>query len=143
MRALLQRVIEASVTVEGQVVGRIGPGLLILVCAMPEDDEARAEALAARIAKLRIFRDAAGKMNLSLPDAGGAALVVSQFTLAADTSRGNRPGFSGAAPPAQGEALYAHSGRGALRAFRRPSRQPRHPGRTRRLRRRDAGGAGQ
>jgi D-aminoacyl-tRNA deacylase len=68
----------------------------------------RAEALAAKIAKLRIFRDAAGKMNLSLPDAGGAALVVSQFTLAADTSRGNRPGFSGAAPPAQGQALYDH-----------------------------------
>ena len=106
MRALLQRVTEATVTVDGQTVGRIGPGLLILVCAMPDDDAARAEALAAKIAKLRIFRDAAGKMNLALPDTGGAALVVSQFTLAADTSRGNRPGFSGAAPPALGQALY-------------------------------------
>ena len=108
MRALLQRVIEASVTVDGKVVGRIGPGLLILVCAMPDDDTARAEALAAKIAKLRIFRDAGGKMNLSLPQAGNAALVVSQFTLAADTSRGNRPGFSGAAPPELGQALYEH-----------------------------------
>ncbi len=108
MRALLQRVTEATVTVDGQTVGRIGPGLLILVCAMPDDDAARAEALAAKIAKLRIFRDAAGKMNLALPDTGGAALVVSQFTLAADTSRGNRPGFSGAAPPALGQALYDH-----------------------------------
>jgi D-aminoacyl-tRNA deacylase len=108
MRALLQRVAEASVTVEGRTVGRIGPGLLILVCAMPEDDEARAEALAAKIARLRVFRDDAGKMNLALPEAGGAALVVSQFTLAADTSRGNRPGFSGAAPPEKGQALYAH-----------------------------------
>jgi D-aminoacyl-tRNA deacylase len=108
MRALVQRVLEASVTVEGRVVGRIGPGLLILVCAMPEDDTARAEALAAKIAKLRIFRDAGGRMNLALPDMGGAALVVSQFTLAADTSRGNRPGFSGAAPPEMAEALYEH-----------------------------------
>lgn len=108
MRALLQRVSEASVAVAGRVVGRIGPGLVILVCAMPEDDEARAEALAGKIARLRIFRDAAGKMNLALPETGGAALVVSQFTLAADTSRGNRPGFSGAAPPEKGEALYAH-----------------------------------
>ncbi len=107
MRALLQRVTEASVTVEGRVVGRVGPGLLILVCAMPDDNEVRAEALAEKIAKLRIFRDTAGKMNLALAQAGNAALVVSQFTLAADTSRGNRPGFSGAAPPALGEALYA------------------------------------
>jgi len=108
MRALLQRVSEASVTVDGRVVGRIGPGLLILVCAMPDDDAVRCEALAAKIAKLRVFRDAAGKMNLALPDIGGAALVVSQFTLAADTARGNRPGFSGAAPPALGQALYDH-----------------------------------
>ena len=108
MRALLQRVTEASVTVEGRVTGRIGPGLLIFVCAMPEDDEGRAEALAEKIAKLRVFRDDAGKMNRALHDAGGAALVVSQFTLAADTSRGNRPGFSGAAPPEKGQALYEH-----------------------------------
>jgi D-aminoacyl-tRNA deacylase len=108
MRALIQRVSEASVTVEGQVVGRIGPGLLILVCAMPDDDEDRAAALAAKIAKLRVFRDDAGKMNRALPDAGNAALVVSQFTLAADTTRGNRPGFSGAAAPENGQALYEH-----------------------------------
>lgn len=108
MRALLQRVSEASVTVDGERIGEIGAGLLILVCAMQGDTEANAEALAARIAKLRIFRDEAGKMNLSLKDTGGAALVVSQFTLAADTSRGNRPGFSQAAPPEDGRRLYDH-----------------------------------
>ena len=106
MRALLQRVAEARVTVEGRLVGEIGPGLLILLCAMREDTGAEAEALARRIARLRIFRDAADKMNLSLADTGGAALVVSQFTLAADTSRGNRPGFSAAAAPELGRALY-------------------------------------
>lgn len=106
MRALIQRVSEAAVTVEGRVTGEIGRGLLILVCAMQGDTEAEAGALARRIARLRIFADAAGKMNLSLAEAGGAALVVSQFTLAADTSRGNRPGFSRAAPPAEGERLY-------------------------------------
>ncbi|MFQ6775356.1 D-aminoacyl-tRNA deacylase [Cereibacter sphaeroides] len=108
MRALIQRVSEASVTVEGELLGEIGPGLLILVCAMQGDGEAQASALAARIAKLRIFKDEAGKMNRSVRDTGGAALVVSQFTLAADTSRGNRPGFSAAAPPADGERLYRH-----------------------------------
>ncbi len=108
MRALLQRVTEASVTVGGERLGEIGPGLLILVCAMEGDDEGRAEALAARIAKLRIFADEAGKMNRSILDAGGAALVVSQFTLSADTSRGNRPGFSAAADPETGERLYEH-----------------------------------
>ena len=106
MRALVQRVSEASVTVEGRVTGAIGPGLLILVCAMQGDTLAAPETLAARIAKLRIFRDEAGKMNRSLLDTGGAALVVSQFTLAADTSRGNRPGFSAAADPETGERLY-------------------------------------
>ena len=105
MRALVQRVSEASVTVAGEVLGRIGPGLLILVCAMRGDTEAEAEALAARVAKLRIFADEAGKMNRSLRDVGGEALVVSQFTLAADTSRGNRPGFSSAAPPEDGRRL--------------------------------------
>lgn len=105
MRALLQRVSRASVTVDGQVAGEIGPGLLILVCAMAEDGEAEAVKLAAKIAKLRIFKDEAGKMNLSLRDTGGAALVVSQFTLAADL-RGNRPGFSYAAPPEKGNLLY-------------------------------------
>ena len=107
MRALLQRVSRASVTVEGAVTGDIGPGLLILVCAMPGDGEAEAEKLAARIARLRIFKDDAGKMNLSVKDIGGAALVVSQFTLAADL-RGNRPGFSRAAPPDEGKRLYEH-----------------------------------
>ena len=90
----------------------IGPGLLILVCAMTGDTDSDADRLAQKIVKLRIFRDAADKMNLSLADTGGAALVVSQFTLAADTARGNRPGFSTAAPPAEGERLYEYfSGR--------------------------------
>jgi D-tyrosyl-tRNA(Tyr) deacylase len=106
MRALVQRVRHASVEVEGETVGRTGPGLLILVCAIQGDTEAQADALAAKIAKLRIFRDEAGKMNRSLLDTGGGALVVSQFTLAADTRSGNRPGFSSAAPPAEGERLY-------------------------------------
>lgn len=106
MRALIQRVTSAVVRVDGAVVGEIGSGMLVLVCAMAGDDEAKPVALAAKVAKLRIFRDEAGKMNLSLKDTGGAALVVSQFTLAADTSRGNRPGFSGAADPVVGERLY-------------------------------------
>ncbi|MCA0869559.1 D-tyrosyl-tRNA(Tyr) deacylase [Seohaeicola saemankumensis] len=108
MRALIQRVSQASVTVEGACVGEIGGGLLILVCAMQGDSEAEADRLAAKIAKLRVFRDEAGKMNRSLKDSGGAALVVSQFTLAADTARGNRPGFSAAAPPEEGERLYEY-----------------------------------
>ena len=105
MRAVVQRVSHASVTVGDRVTGEIGPGLMILVCAMQGDTEAEADKLAAKIAKLRIFKDAADKMNLSVKDTGGAALVVSQFTLAADL-RGNRPGFSTAAPPAEGERLY-------------------------------------
>ena len=105
MRAVVQRVSEASVTVEGALVGEIGPGLLILVCAMQGDGPADVEKLAGKIAKLRIFKDDAGKMNLSVKDAGGAALVVSQFTLAADL-RGNRPGFSSAAAPEDGKRLY-------------------------------------
>lgn len=108
MRAVLQRVAHASVAVDGEVIGRAGPGLLVLVCAMQGDGQAQADQLAAKIAKLRIFQDEAGKMNLSVRDAGGTALVVSQFTLAADTSRGNRPGFSAAAPPEEGERLYEH-----------------------------------
>ena len=111
MRALVQRVSEASVSVNNTVIGEIGPGLTILVCAMGGDSEAEAGALAAKIAKLRIFRDEDGRMNRSLLDIRGAALVVSQFTLAADTSRGNRPGFSSAAPPAEGERLYLHFAR--------------------------------
>ncbi|AXI43121.1 D-aminoacyl-tRNA deacylase [Sulfitobacter sp. SK011] len=108
MRALLQRVSEAAVKVEGKTIGHIGPGLLILICAMPDDTEATAAALALKISKLRLFKDDAGKMNLSLTQTGGAALVVSQFTLAADTSRGNRPGFSGAAKPEHANHLYEY-----------------------------------
>ena len=106
MRALIQRVTKASVVVDDKMIGEIDAGLVILVCAMQGDTEANADALAAKISKLRIFADEAGKMNRALADTGGAALVVSQFTLAADTSRGNRPGFSTAARPDQGRALY-------------------------------------
>jgi len=105
-RALLQRVTDAAVRVDDKVIGEIGPGLLILVCAMQGDDPSKSAQLAAKISKLRVFQDEAGKMNKSLLDVGGSALIVSQFTLAADTSRGNRPGFSQAAPPAEGQALY-------------------------------------
>lgn len=106
MRALLQRAAEASVTVAGERIAQIGPGLLIFVCAMPSDDTDTAKALAAKVAKLRIFKDDAGKMNLSAAQKGLPALVVSQFTLAADTSRGTRPGFSYAAKPDVAETLY-------------------------------------
>ena len=106
MRALVQRVSEARVSVDGKVIGEIGPGLLVLVCAMQGDSEENARKLADKVARMRIFRDDAGRMNRALLDTGAAALVVSQFTLAADTSRGNRPGFSAAAPPAEGRALY-------------------------------------
>lgn len=108
MKALIQRVSEAAVRVDVEIVGDIGPGLLVLVCAMEGDTEANADTLAAKIAKLRIFKDDADKMNRSLLDTGGSALVVSQFTLAADTSRGNRPGFSTAARPEDGERLYEY-----------------------------------
>ena len=106
MRALIQRVTRATVHLAGDKVGECGAGLLILVCAMPGDDEEVGAKLAAKIAKLRIFEDDAGKMNRSLLDTGGGALVVSQFTLAADTRRGNRPGFSSAAPPEDARRLY-------------------------------------
>mgnify|MGYP001943068139 CR=1 FL=1 len=106
MRALIQRVSMARVEVGGAVIGEIGPGVLALVCAMQGDGPEKPAALAAKIAKLRIFKDEAGKMNRSLLDIGGAALVVSQFTLAADTRSGNRPGFSTAAPPDEGARLY-------------------------------------
>jgi D-tyrosyl-tRNA(Tyr) deacylase len=106
MRALLQRVSRASVRVDGQVVGEIGNGLAILLGVGPADDEAAGAALARRIAELRIFEDEDGRTNRSLVDVGGDALVVSQFTLFADTSRGRRPGFTGAAPPALAERLY-------------------------------------
>jgi len=107
VRAVLQRVTRASVSVDGTTVGEIGPGLMILVCAMQGDTEAQADKLATKIAKLRIFKDDQGKMNLSVKDAGNAALIVSQFTLAADL-RGNRPGFSPAASPDEGKRLYDH-----------------------------------
>jgi D-tyrosyl-tRNA(Tyr) deacylase len=108
VRALIQRVSEARVDISEATVGEIGPGVLILICAMQGDTEAQADKLAAKIAKLRIFKDDEGRMNKSLKDIGGSALVVSQFTLAADTSRGNRPGFSTAAAPAEGEKLYEY-----------------------------------
>lgn len=106
MRAVIQRVSEASVTVDGETIGKIGAGVLVLVCAMQGDTDDMPAKLAAKIAKLRIFKDDEGRMNKSLRDTGGAALVVSQFTLAADTSRGNRPGFSTAASPDDGNRLY-------------------------------------
>ena len=106
MRAVLQRTTGARVRVGGNVVGEIGAGLVVLVGVGPADDEAVADGLARRITELRIFDDAAGKTNLSLLDVGGAALVVSQFTLYADTRRGRRPGFTSAAPPELAERLY-------------------------------------
>ncbi|MDE2455512.1 MAG: D-tyrosyl-tRNA(Tyr) deacylase [Burkholderiales bacterium] len=106
MIALVQRVKTARVEVAGASVGAIGPGLLAFVCAEPADDENQARRLVDKLLALRIFGDEAGKMNRSLRDTGGGLLVVSQFTLAADTRSGNRPGFSGAAPAAQGLALY-------------------------------------
>jgi D-aminoacyl-tRNA deacylase len=106
MLALVQRVSEARVVVEGATVGEIGRGLLVLVCAERGDSEAQADKLLAKILKLRIFSDEAGKMNRSVQDVAGGLLVVSQFTLAADTSGGNRPSFTNAAPPEEGRRLY-------------------------------------
>ncbi len=105
MRAVLQRVTRAQVSVDGAIVGRCGPGLMILVCAMQGDGADQPARLAAKVTKMRIFRDDQGKMNLSVRDIGGSALVISQFTLAADL-RGNRPGFSTAAAPEEGKRLY-------------------------------------
>ena len=105
MRAVCQRVSRASVTVDGEVVGEIGPGWLVLLGVGPQDDEAIAARVADKIVGLRVFEDEVGKMNRSVVDVGGAVLVVSQFTLYADTSRGRRPGFTGAAPPAIAEPL--------------------------------------
>jgi D-tyrosyl-tRNA(Tyr) deacylase len=119
MRVLLQRVSEASVRVDGAVVGQCGAGLLILVCAMQGDTEAQADTLAAKVAKCRIFQDDQGKMNRSVLDIGGSVLVVSQFTLAADTRSGNRPGFSAAAAPEDGRRLYEHFA-GSLRGLGLP-----------------------
>jgi D-tyrosyl-tRNA(Tyr) deacylase len=107
MRALIQRTSAASVSIGGRMVGEIGEGLVVLVCAMRGDGEAESAWLARKTVALRIFRDAEGRMNRSLLDVGGAALVVSQFTLAAET-KGNRPGFSTAAEPETGRRLYEH-----------------------------------
>ena len=106
MKAVLQRVTEAHVVVAGQTVGEIAQGLLVLVCAERGDSEAQADKLLAKILKLRIFSDDAGKMNRSVQDVGGGLLIVSQFTLAADVSGGNRPSFTGAAAPDEGRRLY-------------------------------------
>ncbi len=106
MRVLLQRVEQASVTVEGREVAAVGRGFLALVGVGPDDSPATAARLAAKVAALRVFDDGEGHMNLSLSDTGGELLAVSQFTLYADTRKGNRPSFTGAAPPAQAEELY-------------------------------------
>ncbi len=99
MRVVVQRVSEASVSVDGAVVGRCGRGLLVLVGAANGDEEPAAIRLAAKVARLRVFEDEAGRFDRSIVDVGGSALVVSQFTLLADTTRGNRPSFTGAASP--------------------------------------------
>jgi D-tyrosyl-tRNA(Tyr) deacylase len=106
--AVLQRVSEASVRVEGAVIGQIDAGLLVLLCAEKGDTDAVADKMLAKMLKLRIFSDEAGKMNRSLQDVGGGLLVVSQFTLAADVAGGNRPSFTQAAPPEDGRRLYEH-----------------------------------
>ena len=106
MMSVIQRVKNARVEVEGKVIGQIEQGLLALVCAEKGDTEAEADKLLAKMLKLRIFSDEAGKMNLSVQDVGGGLLIVSQFTLAADTKGGNRPSFTGAAAPDDGRRLY-------------------------------------
>lgn len=108
MRALIQRVSEAAVRVDGATTGEIQKGLLVMICAMQGDTETQADRLATKISKLRIFTDENGKMNKSVLDIGGSALVVSQFTLAADTKSGNRPGFSSASSPEEGNAFYEY-----------------------------------
>ncbi|RJF71155.1 D-tyrosyl-tRNA(Tyr) deacylase [Deinococcus cavernae] len=106
MRAVVQRVTRATCTVEGQLTGETGPGLLVLLGVAPTDTATTAQQLAAKVAKLRVFGDEQGKMNRSLQDIGGGVLSISQFTLFGDTSRGNRPSFIGAAPPEQARELY-------------------------------------
>lgn len=106
MIALVQRVSRAQVTVADDVRGRIGRGLLVFVCAEPADRDEHAIKLVDKLLKLRVFGDDAGKMNRSVQDVQGSLLIISQFTLAADTAGGNRPSFSGAAPPTLGRALY-------------------------------------
>ena len=107
MRALIQRTSQASVSVDGTVAGEIGEGLVVFVCAMQGDGDAQCERLARKVVNLRIFKDEEGRMNCSLLDTGGSALIVSQFTLAAET-KGNSPGFSTAAPSDEGRCLYEH-----------------------------------
>lgn len=108
MKALLQRVSRAAVEVEGVTVGAIGPGLLVFVGIEPVDDEAACGRMLKRLLEYRVFADGEQRMNLSLQDVDGGLLLVSQFTLAADTRSGRRPSFSSAAPPAQGERLFSH-----------------------------------
>ena len=108
MQALIQRVTHASVSVGNETIGAIGPGLLVLLCAERGDTDAVADKLLAKLLKLRIFSDEAGKMNRSVQDVAGGLLIVSQFTLAADCSGGNRPSFTGAAAPDEGRRLYEH-----------------------------------
>ncbi|HEY1366242.1 MAG TPA: D-aminoacyl-tRNA deacylase [Gaiellaceae bacterium] len=122
MRAVCQRVSEASVRVDARVRGAIGPGLLVLLGVAASDGEAEADRLAAKVARLRVFADEAGRFDRSVLDTGGAVLVVSQFTLIADTARGNRPSFSEAAPPEQAQRLYARFCE-ALRALGLPVEQ--------------------
>lgn len=108
MKAIVQRVASARVDIAGQTVGAIGAGLLVLLCAERGDADAMADRMLAKLLKLRIFSDEAGKMNRSVQDIGGGLLVVSQFTLAADVSGGNRPSFTQAAPPDEGRRLYEY-----------------------------------
>lgn len=108
MMSVIQRVSQARVEVDGRITGQIGQGLLVLLCAERGDTEAEADKLLAKMLKLRIFSDEAGKMNKSLQDVGGGLLVVSQFTLAADTRGGNRPSFTAAAAPDEGRRLYEY-----------------------------------
>ena len=106
MRAVVQRVSEASVTVDGEVVSKIGKGLLVLLGVAPEDDSSKIDWMVRKIVQMRIFEDENDHMNLSVEDIGGSVIVVSQFTLFADSRKGNRPSFSGAAPPEMAEKLY-------------------------------------
>lgn len=121
MIGLLQRVISASVEVDGQEIARIGSGLLVFVAVERGDDEAITERLLDRLLSYRVFADAEGRMNLSVTDAGGALLLIPQFTLAADTAKGLRPGFSRAAPPTEAERLFGYMAKRA--AIRLPGAQ--------------------
>jgi D-tyrosyl-tRNA(Tyr) deacylase len=115
MIALLQRVTQAKVEVGGAVVGRVGPGLLVLLAVEPNDQDAQAERLVDRISSYRVFEDDTGRMNRSLLDTGGGLLLVPQFTLAADTDKGLRPSFTGAAPPELGRRLFEYAAAAARR----------------------------